>query len=52
MKNILKDLKIGFDIGISVATNGVVKAKIKEELRERKLDRIRRIKVTMDRAFE
>ncbi|MEO0126292.1 MAG: DUF87 domain-containing protein [candidate division WOR-3 bacterium] len=52
IKNILKDLKAGFDMVISVATNEVVEAKIKEELQKRKLDKIRRIKITTVRAFE
>ncbi|MGB3479886.1 MAG: DUF87 domain-containing protein [bacterium] len=50
--NILKDLKAGYDVIISVATNQMVENKIREQLKKRKLDKIRRIKVTTVRAFE
>lgn len=50
--NIIKDLKAGFDIVISVATNEMVENRIREKLREKKMDRIKRIKITTVRPFE
>jgi len=52
IKNILKDLKAGFDLVISVATNEMVENKIREALAVKKLDKIKRVKVTTVRAFE
>jgi hypothetical protein len=52
IKNILKDLKAGYSLVISVATNEIVEKKIREKLEEKKLDKIKRIKVTTVRAFE
>jgi len=52
IKNILKDLKAGFGMVISVATNEVVENKIRVELVKRKLDKIKRIKATTVKAFE
>jgi len=52
IKNILKDLKAGFDLVISVATNEMVENKIREALAVKKLDKVKRVKVTTVRAFE
>jgi prolyl-tRNA editing enzyme YbaK/EbsC (Cys-tRNA(Pro) deacylase) len=52
IKNILKDLKAGYNLVISVATSELVEKKIREKLEEKKLDKIKRIKVTTVRAFE
>ena len=37
---------------ISVATNEVAENRIREKLREKKMDRIKRVKITTVRAFE
>jgi hypothetical protein len=52
IKNIIKDLKAGYNLVISVATNEVVENRIWEKLKEKKMDKIKRIKVTTVRAFE
>lgn len=52
IKNILRDLKAGYNLVISVATNEIVENKIREQLEKRKLDKIKRIKVTTVRAFD
>jgi len=52
IKNILKDLKAGFGLVISVATNEIVENKIREQLARKNLDNIKRVKVTTVRAFE
>jgi len=52
IKNIMKDLKAGYSLVISVATNEIVERKIREKLEKNKLDKIKRIKVTTVRAFE
>ena len=52
MNNILRDLKAGYNLVISVATSEFVANKIRERLKQKKQDRIRRIKVTTVRAFE
>lgn len=52
ISNITRDLKTGYDIVISVATNERVEKKIREQLEKKKLDKIGRIKVTSVRAFE
>lgn len=52
IKNILRDLKAGYNLVISVATNEMVENRIKEQLEKKKLDKIKRIKVTTVRAFE
>jgi hypothetical protein len=50
--NIVKDLKAGYDMVVSVATNPMVENRIREQLKKKKLDKIRRIKVTTVRAYE
>lgn len=50
--NILKDMKAGYNWVISVAINQAVESKIREQLGKRKLDKIKRIRVTTVRAFE
>ncbi|MFX0097872.1 MAG: ATP-binding protein [Candidatus Hodarchaeota archaeon] len=52
IKNILRDLKRGYSLVISVATNEIVENRIKVQLAKRKLDKIKRLKVTTVRAFE
>lgn len=51
IKNILKDLKKGFDVVISLSVNEAVENKIRQALVKKKLDKIKRIKVTSVRAF-
>jgi len=50
--NISKNLRAGFDLVISVATSEVVENRIREKLKEKKMDKIKRVKVTTVRAFE
>ena len=52
IKNITKDLKAGYNYVISVAINEHIENKIREKLRENKLDKNKRIKLTTVRAFE
>lgn len=52
MKNIIRDLKAGFDMVVSVAINEGVKNKIKEKLEEKKMNKIKSVMVTTIRAFE
>ena len=52
IKNIMKDLKAGYSYVISVAMNEHVENRISEKLKENKLDKNKRIKVTTVRAFE
>ncbi|MEO0225808.1 MAG: hypothetical protein ABIL05_02525 [candidate division WOR-3 bacterium] len=52
IKNILKNLKAGFDFAVSVATSYLVENRIREKLRDKKMDRIKRVKITTVRASE
>jgi hypothetical protein len=52
IQNIKKDLKAGYSLVVSVAINELVERKIREKLKESKLDKIKRIKITTVRAFE
>ena len=52
MKNILTDLKAGYDMVISVATDESIGDRIRQKLRAENLDRVRKISVTTVRAFE
>jgi hypothetical protein len=52
IQNIKKDLKAGYSLVVSVAINELVERRIREKLKESKLDKIKRIKVTTVRAFE
>jgi len=52
ISNIEKDLKADFSIVISVATSRSVEEKIKNQLREKGLDKNKKVKVTSTLAFE
>jgi hypothetical protein len=52
ISNIEKDLKADFTMVISVATSKSVEEKIRGQLREKGLDRIKKVKVTSVMAFE
>lgn len=52
IRNITKDLKSGFDFVISVPINSIVENKIKDKLKELKLDTHSRIKVVLATNFD